>query len=567
MAIKIQDIEDVIDENGLKVLAYANSGAGKTRSLATINMPTIILSAEAGLLSLKKAIKDNPELKKLLRIIKITCLNDLREALEMFQESEVRLCNWIALDSISEIAEQILKTEKELNVDKRQAYGALAETTLDLLRQFRDLPFYNVYMLAKMVRGEDADGRNFFMPMFPGKGISNNIPYMFDEVFVLHNEEEEVDGEITVKRFFQTNMDSRYIAKDRSGELNMFEKVDLARIYKKIRGVAEVSYELDDETAERYAATIKQIKLNEQGGDEVEGEDEAITSDQETYWYHIKKQKFMSVDAGDDLTALVDQQEEGIVKQVSPAEFENKELASDVEELDETDSPDEEEKDDADEVVIAETVRYWSHDPSDQVMRTEIGEDVTALLNDDDVIEISLKNFLKLGGVDEPVSDDEAAEGNSADGERIIAEEVQYWNSDSKGVFKVAIGDDITDFVNDENEYEQINKKMFDRLFEQQNANEEEVEEEDDEPEILGKKIQYWKHNGSGNYATTEKGAVINGYLNNDEVEEVTKAEYLESQEEQEPEPELEVKRRPEGGLTRVQRAKKEQEDALKAKK
>lgn len=312
--------------------------------------------------------------------------------------------------------------------------------------------------------------------------------------------------------------------------------------------------------------------MNEQGGDEDEGEDEAITSDQETYWYHFGKDKFMSVEAGEDLTALVDQQEEGIVKQVSPTEFENQELANDADEVEESDLPDEKENESADEIVVAEAVRYWSHDVHDQVMRTEIGDDIAALLNNDDVIEINQKTFLKLGGVDKPASEEETEglEVESAD-ERIIAEEVQYWNSDSKGVFKVAIGEDITDFVNDEKEYEQINKKMFDRLFEQQNANEEDGEtdaEEEDEPDVLGKKIQYWKHNGSGNYAVTQKGDVINGYLNNEEVEEVTKAEYLESrEEEQDEEPETEIKRRPEGGLTRVQRAQKEQAEAAKTKK
>lgn len=560
MAIKILDIEEVIEENGLKILAYADSGAGKTRSLATINTPTIVLSAEAGLLSLKKAIKENPKLKKLLRVIKIESLEDLREALIMFQESDVRLCNWIALDSISEIAEQVLKAEKDINSDKRQAYGALSETTIGILREFRDLPFYNVYMTAKMERGEDSEGRNFFMPMFPGKGIAKNIPYMFDEVFVLQNEElDEYDenGAPVIQRYFQTAKDSRFIAKDRSGELNTFEKVDLSRIYKKIRGAEEISFELDEETAAKYSAKISLIHQNSN-----ENDDESITADCDTFWFHYEKEKWLKAEAGADLSDMIELKEAGEVAQVTAAEFKAKKLNSDGGE----EEPESEIKKTAHgESEIAAEVRYWLHTPSDQVMRTEIGDDVADMLSNGEVDEITKKVFVKLGGNDNPPSDDE----EEPQGDAVIQEdETKYWSDESGKVFETAEGDDITEFVNDPATYEEINKRMYERLaYAQNNTDEaEEVEAEEVEEEILGAKKQYWKHTGMGSCMATEKGDNIIAMLNNQEVEEIRRADFEEweaEQAEEEREPEPEIQRRPAaGGLTRVQRALKEQEEA-----
>ena len=53
MGIKSQSTKNSKTDNGIKILLYGNSGAGKTFLTSTLEGKTIILSAEAGLLSLQ----------------------------------------------------------------------------------------------------------------------------------------------------------------------------------------------------------------------------------------------------------------------------------------------------------------------------------------------------------------------------------------------------------------------------------------------------------------------------------------------------------------------------------
>ena len=233
--IELQSIDEALDDNGVKILVHAPAGNGKTVLCATAGLPTILISAESGLLSLKKFMRDNPEMKKLVKIQTISSLEELDEVLEWLEDS-VQLCDWIALDSISEIAEQVLNYEKANNKDPRAAYGNLTDTMLDRLRRFRDLDGYNVIMTCKQVREVDADTeRTRFVPMFPGRQVGPAVPYLFDEVFASRVEEEtDEDGEVSTYRTLQTSRDVHYEAKDRSGELDMFEEADLEVILSKI---------------------------------------------------------------------------------------------------------------------------------------------------------------------------------------------------------------------------------------------------------------------------------------------------------------------------------------------
>lgn len=234
MAIEVTSIAEAIEDNGLKILIYSFAGAGKTVACATTGKPTIIISAEGGLLSIKNAPKH-------IKTIKITCIEDLEEAYELFADSDGPICDWIGIDSISEIAEVILGDEKKSSKDPRQAYGALADRMMDLLRAFRDIPNYNICMTAKQARIEDQDtGRTMYFPSMPGKNLTYGISYLFDEVFALRV---ETDKEGNKERVFQTDRDAQYDCKDRSGELEMFEPVSLKHIEMKIRGDSYVPYE------------------------------------------------------------------------------------------------------------------------------------------------------------------------------------------------------------------------------------------------------------------------------------------------------------------------------------
>lgn len=96
-----------ITNNGITVLVYGQSGVGKTTLIKTLPGKVLILSAEAGLLSLKDTD---------IEYVDIRTLDDLTEAYSYIL-SNITEYNCIVLDSLSEIAEVVLANEKRTNKD------------------------------------------------------------------------------------------------------------------------------------------------------------------------------------------------------------------------------------------------------------------------------------------------------------------------------------------------------------------------------------------------------------------------------------------------------------------
>lgn len=223
MAITLKSTKDAALD-GIKILVHGPAGAGKTSLCATTGEPTVIISAESGLLSLRGV--DIP-------VIEVKTLDQLYEAYDFVVNTEQgQSFKWVCLDSISEIAEVVLNYEKKVAKDPRQAYGALAEKMTDLIRAFRDLPGRNVYFSCKQERAQDQQsGAMLYFPSMPGNMLKQGVGYFFDEVFALRVEK-DADGNPT--RWLQTSRDFNYEAKDRSGSLDMFESPDLSAIAAKI---------------------------------------------------------------------------------------------------------------------------------------------------------------------------------------------------------------------------------------------------------------------------------------------------------------------------------------------
>jgi phage nucleotide-binding protein len=212
--------------NGVKVLVYGQAGAGKTSLIKTLPSP-IVLSAEGGLLSIQDA--DLP-------FIEITSMTELQEAYTWLTSSdEAKAYKSVALDSISEIAEVCLNTEKKATKDPRQAYGAMQEQMADIIRAFRDLPGRHVYMSAKLEKTQDEMGRVLYSPSMPGNKTGQALPYFFDEVLALRVEK---DGDGATQRALMCDSDGLWLAKDRSGKLDAWEAPDLSAVFAKIGGKA-----------------------------------------------------------------------------------------------------------------------------------------------------------------------------------------------------------------------------------------------------------------------------------------------------------------------------------------
>ncbi len=225
MAIKLTTTRQSAAINGIKALVYGNAGAGKTTLCASLaEFSPVIISAESGLLSLRHV--DIP-------VIEVSNIGDVQDAYRFLTESEeAKGFQTVCLDSLSEIAEVCLSAHKATTKDPRQAYGALQEDMIQLVRAFRDLPGRHVYMSAKMERTKDeATGSMIYAPAMPGAKLGQQIPYLFDEVFVLRNERDP-DGNDA--RALQTVGDYQYSAKDRSGALDRYESPDLGAVIRKI---------------------------------------------------------------------------------------------------------------------------------------------------------------------------------------------------------------------------------------------------------------------------------------------------------------------------------------------
>lgn len=210
--------------HGIKCLVHGPAGAGKTSLCATTGGNPLIISAEAGLLSLRG--HDIP-------FIEVTSMAELMEAYTFVASSdEAKQFDWICLDSISEVAEVVLSHEKKQTKDPRQAYGALQEQMSDLIRAFRNLPGKNVYFSCKQERiKDDLTGALLYGPSMPGAKLAQQLPYFFDEVFALRVEK---DAEGNLGRYLQTGLDVQYYCKDRSGALQEFELPNLGNIANKI---------------------------------------------------------------------------------------------------------------------------------------------------------------------------------------------------------------------------------------------------------------------------------------------------------------------------------------------
>ena len=224
MAISVKSTGGLAS-NGVKLLVYGQSGAGKTSLIPTLPDP-IVLSAEGGLLSIQDA--DLP-------YIEIASMDDLKEAFEWMSTPEGLNFKSVALDSISEIAEVVLNHEKKIAKDPRQAYGAMQEQMADIIRAFRDLPGRHVYMSAKLEKSTDEMGRILYAPSMPGNKTGQSLPYFFDEVLALRVEK-DADG--NTQRAIMCDSDGLWLAKDRSGKLGAWEAPDLGEIIAKIGGAA-----------------------------------------------------------------------------------------------------------------------------------------------------------------------------------------------------------------------------------------------------------------------------------------------------------------------------------------
>jgi hypothetical protein len=236
--MNIQTTRSFVENHGVKLLIYGESGVGKTRSALSLKKAghkVLILSAESGMRSLKNEdihlidmtkSDDGKALDEPGRVARLKQIFDWLKA-------ERRDYDTIFLDSLTEVSQAIVAGLKKKYLDPKDTltvYRVHSEMMLDFVKSFRDLP-YNVVLVGLSEAEQDAIGRKFQTVSVVGK-VSMHIPALMDTVLHLQVVEDEKTKTQVPK--FQTFKTATQVAKDRDGALLPWESYDLGAIFKKL---------------------------------------------------------------------------------------------------------------------------------------------------------------------------------------------------------------------------------------------------------------------------------------------------------------------------------------------
>ena len=223
---RIASPSDLVQMQGAKILVFGASGAGKPTLCATAPGKTLIISMEAGLLSIKD--KDN------VTAIEVKEASEIEEIAQLLESGKLDY-DTVCLDSVTEMSEILLASEKARSKDPRRAYGEVIEVMTRTMRRFRDLKIHVIFVAKEDKIRDEQTGVFHHQPMMVGAKLPVQIPYFFDEVLALRTfTEENEEGKKIINRWLQTTIGDNYTAKDRSGKLETFEEPNLTHVINKL---------------------------------------------------------------------------------------------------------------------------------------------------------------------------------------------------------------------------------------------------------------------------------------------------------------------------------------------
>lgn len=229
----------------LKFLVMGPSGVGKTHLASTIGEPTLLISAEAGHLTLNEFDIDMIDLSidqddqgKTVYLDEKGRYQKLLKVFNWLKTEEPRKkYKWVYFDSVTElggIVIRMLEKDPRFSAAKMTMprYGEYTKIMTSLILNIRDLPFYNV-VFTGLVELKEHDGvKDPASILLPGAKLPESLPAFLDGVFYYGIKRDGKED----KRYLLTTATSEAYAKDRSGKLNKYEKPNLAEIAKKIKG-------------------------------------------------------------------------------------------------------------------------------------------------------------------------------------------------------------------------------------------------------------------------------------------------------------------------------------------
>lgn len=216
-------------QRGIKAVLYGPPGTGKTPMAASLTN-AVVAAHEPGLLSVRGL--NTPA-------IELFTAQDVREFYKwVFGSTEIQKYDTLVVDSVSQLAEILLREHQSTTSHGMQAYGKMAEEVLEIISELFFMPSINVVLIAKhstetitMRRGLEEVTVELAKPYLPGRKLGIDVPHLFDEIWYAHKTTIPGVGPTTA---IQTQHSETAVARDRSGKLAPLEPPNLNQIFAKI---------------------------------------------------------------------------------------------------------------------------------------------------------------------------------------------------------------------------------------------------------------------------------------------------------------------------------------------
>src|ERR1700748_2109647 len=203
---------------GFKSIIYGPPGSAKTPLINTCPRPVLLIT-EPGVFSVRGSKVPAFEAYTEPRIDEFFDW--------FFNSAETKNFDTLAVDSTSHMADIYLQDAKKTMRHGQQQYGYMAEKVMLHLRRLFFFPQKHTYLIAK----ETIDDQGVKRPYYPGRLLPVDMPHLYDAIIrVAKANVPNVGADVTA---FQCQAMIDIVARNRTGNLDMFERPDFAYIANK----------------------------------------------------------------------------------------------------------------------------------------------------------------------------------------------------------------------------------------------------------------------------------------------------------------------------------------------
>lgn len=257
MPLEVQKTTETVEKMPVTMLVYGNGGVGKT-TLATTAPNPLLVDCEGGTKYLgKRGIEAD--------VVNIKSWSEMKEVLTIMKDYDT-----IVIDPIGELMEKLKRhmiglRDKKLTQNDGSptaaGWGWLKDNLRSYLKVLRDSGKH-VLIIAHVEEKEDGD-HMVKRPLLQTK-LSEEIVNMLDAVGYMtrvSGGQDEEGNELEAKRVILVDADSdRYVAKDRSDQLNNVIEPDFSKIVKAVQGTEVFAWSSDEAKARFNAKETEEKK-------------------------------------------------------------------------------------------------------------------------------------------------------------------------------------------------------------------------------------------------------------------------------------------------------------------